>query len=55
MRMDEFTAKELVVKAGLELVRNGLIARTWGNVSCRLDDKTFAITPSGRSYESPDS
>lgn len=50
--MDELIAKELVVKSGLELVKNGLIARTWGNVSCRLDDKTFAITPSGRAYES---
>lgn len=50
--MDESIAKELVVKAGNELVNNGLIARTWGNVSCRLDDKTFAITPSGRAYES---
>ncbi|PKM72192.1 MAG: hypothetical protein CVU91_10715 [Firmicutes bacterium HGW-Firmicutes-16] len=50
--MDELKAKELVVQAGLELVKNGLIARTWGNVSCRLDDKYFVITPSGREYES---
>ncbi len=50
--MEEEKAKELVVKAGLELVKNGLIARTWGNVSCRVDDKTFVITPSGRAYES---
>lgn len=45
-------AKNLVVKAGLELVRAGLIARTWGNVSCRIDAETFAITPSGREYQS---
>lgn len=45
-------AKNLVVKAGLELVRAGLIARTWGNVSCRIDEETFAITPSGREYQS---
>ena len=44
-------AKELVVRAGMELVRSGLIARTWGNVSCRIDENTFAITPSGRAYE----
>ena len=40
-----------VVEAGRRLVASGLIARTWGNVSCRIDDHTFAITPSGRAYE----
>ncbi|HWT75310.1 MAG TPA: class II aldolase/adducin family protein [Mobilitalea sp.] len=49
--MDVNMAKQLVVRAGKELVKSGLIARTWGNVSCRIDDKTFAVTPSGRSYE----
>ncbi|MCG1012043.1 class II aldolase/adducin family protein [Tepidanaerobacter sp. GT38] len=48
--MDRQKAKHLVIKAGFELVNSGLIARTWGNVSCRIDDKTFVITPSGRSY-----
>ncbi len=43
-------AKDLVIKAGLELVSSGLIARTWGNVSCRIDGETFVITPSGRDY-----
>lgn len=46
------TARELVIKAGLELKRTGLIARTWGNVSARIDDTRFVITPSGRDYES---
>lgn len=50
--MEHMKAKQLVVDAGLELVRSGLIARTWGNVSCRIDDETFAITPSGREYQS---
>ncbi|HHU17377.1 MAG: class II aldolase/adducin family protein [Anaerovoracaceae bacterium] len=44
-------AKELVIKAGHELVRSGLIARTWGNVSCRIDEHSFVITPSGREYQ----
>jgi L-fuculose-phosphate aldolase len=48
--MESNEAKNLVVKAGLELVRSGLIARTWGNVSCRIDSETFGITPSGRDY-----
>lgn len=50
--MDELKARELVIKAGLELVESGLIARTWGNVSCRLDGGRFVVTPSGRAYES---
>ncbi|MCM1990216.1 class II aldolase/adducin family protein [Oceanirhabdus seepicola] len=43
-------AKNLVIKAGIKLVESGLIARTWGNVSCRVDENTFVITPSGRNY-----
>lgn len=45
-------ARELVLKAGLELVSSGLIARTWGNISARISDTQFVITPSGRSYDS---
>lgn len=43
-------ARELVVLAGKRLVESGLIARTWGNVSCRINDSHFVITPSGRDY-----
>lgn len=43
-------AKEKVVSAGIKLIESGLIARTWGNVSCRIDESHFAITPSGRDY-----
>lgn len=49
--MEQNKAKELVIRAGLELVHSGLIARTWGNVSCRVDETSFAVTPSGRPYE----
>ncbi len=48
--MDLLTAKKEVIAAGERLVEAGLIARTWGNVSCRVDDKTFVITPSGKPY-----
>jgi L-fuculose-phosphate aldolase len=51
IEMNEQTARELVVRAGRELMHSGLIARTWGNVSCRTERGTFAVTPSGRSYE----
>ena len=43
-------AKETVVLAGRKLVESGLIVRTWGNVSCRVNDSSFVVTPSGRDY-----
>ncbi|MBP1926977.1 L-fuculose-phosphate aldolase [Sedimentibacter acidaminivorans] len=48
--MNEIQAKQKVVDAGIRLVKSGLIARTWGNVSCRISDSHFVITPSGRNY-----
>lgn len=44
-------AKDLVIKAGKILVESGLIARTWGNISARISDTQFVITPSGLAYE----
>ena len=49
--MEIMQAKELVIKAGKELIESGLIARTWGNISCRISETQFVITPSGRAYE----
>ncbi len=49
--MDILEAKKIVVEAGKQLVSTGLIARTWGNVSCRVSDTQFVITPSGKAYE----
>ena len=48
--MDILKAKIAVVEAGRELVKEGLIQRTWGNVSCRVSETQFVITPSGRDY-----
>lgn len=48
--MDRKLARQQVIRAGKELSESGLIARTWGNVSCRLDEEYFAITASGRNY-----
>lgn len=44
-------AKAFVIKAGLELSEAGLVARTWGNISARISDHQFVITPSGRAYD----
>lgn len=49
--MDIYKAKELVLKAGLNLIEKSLIAGTYGNVSCRIDNYKFVVTPSGRSYQ----
>ncbi|MDR0531658.1 MAG: class II aldolase/adducin family protein [Oscillospiraceae bacterium] len=49
--MDILEAKLAVIAAGKRLVETGLIARTWGNVSARVDDKQFVITPSGKAYD----
>ena len=40
-----------VIEGGLRLVKEGLVARTWGNISIRVDDTNMLITPSGRTYE----
>lgn len=50
--MSELEARQAVVDAGIRLVESGLIARTWGNVSCRISDTEFVITPTGRDYAS---
>lgn len=43
-------ARQTVVTAGRKLLKSGLVARTWGNVSCRISNSSFVITPSGRDY-----
>lgn len=49
--INEAAAKRLVVESGRMLLAEGLAARTWGNVSCRTDENSMVITPSGLSYE----
>ncbi len=44
-------AQRNICAAGLRLVKEGLVARTWGNISIRIDEQTMAITPSGVKYE----
>jgi L-fuculose-phosphate aldolase len=43
--------KKQVIDAGLRLLEEGLVTRTWGNVSIRVDESYMLITPSGRKYE----
>ncbi len=48
--MREAEARALLVDAGHRLLAEGLVARTWGNLSVRLDERTMAVTPSGIAY-----
>lgn len=48
--MTEEKARIALRDACARLVREGLVARTWGNLSIRVGDR-FLITPSGRQYE----
>jgi L-fuculose-phosphate aldolase len=43
--------KKQVIEAGLRLVKEGLVTRTWGNVSIKADENHMLVTPSGRKYE----
>ncbi|HMV14635.1 MAG TPA: class II aldolase/adducin family protein [Chitinophagales bacterium] len=43
--------KEEVCNAGKRLLKEGLVARTWGNVSIKVNDTQMVITPSGRPYD----
>jgi len=49
--MDELSIKETIVETGKLLVEKKLVARTWGNISARIDETHFAITPSGLGYQ----
>ncbi len=51
MYYSETEARKLVIEAGLRLLENKLIARTWGNISARISKDEFIITPSGRAYD----
>ncbi len=49
--MDEREARAQVAGTGRMLLEKQLVARTWGNFSCAVDDAHFCITPSGLGYE----
>ena len=42
--------KKIVAETGKLLLEQRLVARTWGNISARLDEKSYVITPSGLDY-----
>ena len=52
MYYSESEARKLVIEAGHRLLERKLVARTWGNISARIGEDSFVITPSGRAYDS---
>ena len=44
------SAREAVVAMGRELIERKLVAGSWGNISVKLADGVYAVTPSGRGY-----
>ena len=52
MTAPEVRVREEVLDAAARLVREGLIQRTWGNISARVSEEQFLITPSGLAYSS---
>lgn len=43
--------KKSVIDAGISMLENGLAVRTWGNISAKVSESNFVITPSGKAYE----
>ena len=50
--MDNQALRTCICDTGRELLEDGLVARTWGNVSARADDAHYLVTPSGMDYGS---
>lgn len=48
--METNEIRQVVAETGKQLLEQRLVARTWGNVSCRINDHSYAITPSGLDY-----
>lgn len=47
----DLALRESVIAYGKKLAENRLIQATWGNVSARIDENRFLITPSGVDYD----
>ena len=44
------SAREAIVAMGKELIERKLVAGSWGNISVKIADGVYAVTPSGRGY-----
>jgi len=44
------SARESIVAMGKELIERKLVAGSWGNISVKITEGVYAVTPSGRGY-----
>jgi len=51
MASDYLQQREALIKAGLKLIEQGLVSRTWGNISIKVNETEMLVTPSGKFYE----
>ena len=49
--MNESELRRQIITYGIQMNEDRLIQGTWGNLSIRLDEEYFLITPSGISYD----
>ena len=49
------SAREAIVDMGKELIERKLVAGSWGNISVKIADGVYAVTPSGRGYANQES
>ena len=50
--MSNIDKRREIIDTGIELLEEKLVARTWGNISARIDADNYLITPSGLDYTS---
>ena len=50
--MSNMDKRREIIDTGIELIEEKLVARTWGNISARIDADNYLITPSGLDYTS---
>lgn len=51
MQLQYQQEREVLLQAGLKLIEQGLVSRTWGNISVKVNDEEMLITPTGKYYE----
>ena len=51
MEIQYLKQREELIKAGLKLLEQGLVSRTWGNISVKVNDSEMLVTPSGKMYD----
>ena len=45
--MNNMDKRREIIDTGIGLLEEKLVARTWGNISARIDADNYLITPSG--------